>query len=59
MLKLDKTVCVNRIEVDTTHFKGNCPDNVKIEGTLADSDRELDRTTWLTVLNRTKVCSNT
>ncbi|XP_044742781.1 allantoicase-like [Chrysoperla carnea] len=51
---------VNRLEVDTNHFKGNFPDSIKIEGAIMKSTREwnnraLAQTTWKTILPQTKL----
>jgi allantoicase len=52
---LEKAAFIKHVEVDTTHFKGNCPDNVKIEGTYVEFSEDLKSATWDTILNRTKV----
>ncbi|XP_011501568.1 PREDICTED: probable allantoicase [Ceratosolen solmsi marchali] len=58
IFQLEKAAFVNLVEVDTTHFKGNCPDNVKIEGAYVDFDENLKSATWDTILNRTKLMPN-
>ncbi|XP_058802897.1 probable inactive allantoicase [Phymastichus coffea] len=58
ILQLEKSIYVERIQVDTTHFKGNCPDSVKIEAAYVEPDEDHRNATWETVLNRTKLTPN-
>lgn len=47
-----KLGCVGTIDsliIDTTHFKGNFPDNAKVEGALEDGGQ------WRTILSTKKV----
>ncbi|XP_001605000.1 probable allantoicase isoform X1 [Nasonia vitripennis] len=57
-LLLEKAVYVHYIEVDTRFFKGNCPDNVKIEGTYLEPGQDLKSASWDIILNRTKLMPN-
>ncbi|KAJ8683424.1 hypothetical protein QAD02_019216 [Eretmocerus hayati] len=55
---LSNTVMIRDIEVDTTHFKGNCPDSIRIEGAFRESEEKLDAVRWRPVLQRTKLLPN-
>ncbi len=54
---------IQRIEVDTTHFRGNFPESCSLEGCNAEGstvDQLSDPTmTWLNVLPRTKLMAHT
>ena len=41
--------------MDTTHFRGNTPDSIKIEGAYLKDDQDLKSANWIKILNRTKV----
>src|SRR5262249_8932326 len=47
-----------RIDVDTTHFKGNYPDTCSIEGTVS-TDEALQTARWREILPRTKLQAHT
>lgn len=48
---------VERVEVDTTHFKGNYPDRVSVEGAVFDghADATPDSKQWRTLLPESKL----
>jgi len=48
---------IERVEVDTAHFKGNYPDRVSLEGALFDSDASANPNSgdWKTLLAETKL----
>jgi allantoicase len=48
---------VERIEVDTAHFKGNYPDRVSVEAALfaSDDDATADSDRWQTLLPESKL----
>jgi allantoicase len=48
-----------RVEVDTTHFKGNYPDTCSIEACSATSASELERASWFELLPRQKLLAHT
>jgi allantoicase len=55
---------VMRVELDTSHFKGNAPGAFTLEGCLADaalSDADVLRedTTWLPIVHRTRLLPHT
>jgi allantoicase len=54
---LGKPGIVERVEVDTAHFKGNYPDRVSLEAALFDSDDEAtnDSAKWQTLLPQAKL----
>ncbi|XP_055528732.1 allantoicase-like [Wyeomyia smithii] len=49
---------VEKIVVDTNHFKGNFPDNVKIEATLLDANRTLQSAQWRVLLDSSKLAAH-
>lgn len=58
IFRLGAPTKIASIEVDTNHFKGNYPDNIKIEGTeqLKDDSREsLDDAEWTKILEKQKL----
>jgi allantoicase len=57
ILALGQAGKVERVEVDTAHFKGNYPDRVSVEAALFDShdDAVTDSTRWQTLLPETKL----
>jgi allantoicase len=66
ILKLAKTGTVERIIVDTCHFKGNYPDSCSIEGCLSNNDEDLinNKTDpevmgWQTILPQQKLSADT
>ncbi len=51
---------IDRIEVDTNHFKGNFPESCAIHGMLAEADdAALDESQWKLILPRTKLQAHT
>ncbi len=63
ILRLGVRGVIRRIEVDTNHFKGNCPDRCSVEvcdAEGASGDALLSpRTTWIEVLPQTKLTPHT
>ena len=62
ILKLGLAGAIQKIEVDTNHFKGNYPESCSIEGcnaALAASVEELQQVCWLEILPRTKLQADT
>lgn len=63
ILKLGRPGAIQKIEVDTNHFKGNYPDTCSIEGCNApDATTEqltADATQWREILPRTKLQADT
>ncbi len=56
IVKLAQPGSVNKVIVDTHHFKGNFPDTFKLEGTVSDSDDFTDNSaTWTPVIEQTKL----
>ncbi|XP_041970929.1 allantoicase-like [Aricia agestis] len=48
-----------RIVVDTTHFKGNYPDSIKIEGCFSDKNRfDTKKAVWYNILKTSKLGPN-
>jgi len=62
LIRLGSSGIIDKIEVDTNHFKGNYPDTCSIEGVLAPglSPQSLNSPSadWKEVLNRTKLSAN-
>lgn len=57
IVKLAHSGTIERIVVDTHHFKGNYPDSCSIEGGLSDSDESVinGTTNWETILPQEKL----
>ena len=57
ILALAQPGVIERVEVDTAHFKGNYPDRVSLEAGLFESDdlATLDSSNWQTLLSETKL----
>jgi allantoicase len=55
ILRLGAPGRVQRIEVDTNHFKGNYPDAASIEACRCEDDASLERAAWQELLSRTKL----
>lgn len=56
IVKLGARGSVNKVIVDTHHFKGNFPDTFMLEGTVSDSDDFTQQTgDWQTIIPRTKL----
>ncbi|XP_058454549.1 allantoicase-like [Malaya genurostris] len=49
---------VDKIVVDTNHFKGNFPDSVKIEATLLEPNRTLQSVQWQLMLDNAKLSAH-
>ncbi len=60
ILKLAHKGTIERIIVDTCHFKGNYPDSCSIEGCLSNSDEEVinDKAQWQTLLPQQKLSAD-
>ncbi len=63
ILKLGGSGAIEKIEVDTNHFKGNYPDTCSIEGCIAPGASAADltgtQTHWQEILPRTKLRADT
>ncbi|MGI9089328.1 MAG: allantoicase [Chthoniobacterales bacterium] len=62
ILKLGRAGAIEKIEVDTNHFKGNYPDTCSIEGSNAAgtaSIQDLQQVCWLEILPKTKLQADT
>ncbi len=56
IVKLAAPGSVNKVIVDTHHFKGNFPDSFTLEGCVSDSDDfTSDKANWLPVIANTKL----
>lgn len=49
---------IDRLELDTNHFKGNFPDTAEVEGCVATSD-DLEHAAWAVVVPRQKLMAHT
>ncbi|XP_053698063.1 allantoicase-like [Sabethes cyaneus] len=58
IFKLCAKGTIEKIVVDTNHFKGNFPDNVKIEATLLDTNRTLQSAQWKVLLGSSKLAAH-
>ena len=60
ILKLAHKGTIERIIVDTCHFKGNYPDSCSIEGCMSNSDAEVinDKVQWQILLPRQKLSAD-
>ena len=58
ILKLAHKGTVDRIIVDTCHFKGNYPDSCSIEACVADTDDVVNNSTWQTLLPQQKLSAD-
>ncbi|MGH9379350.1 MAG: allantoicase [Thermoanaerobaculia bacterium] len=54
VVRLARPGRINRIEVDTTFFKGNAPESCRLEG-CAPGDYAEDGTPWLTLVERARL----
>lgn len=52
------TGTISAIEVDTCHFKGNFPDNVKMEGLMLKDDESLINADWIPIIERQKLSAH-
>jgi allantoicase len=56
IVKLAKAGSVNKVIIDTHHFKGNYPDTFKLEGCISQSDDFTDDSNvWLSIIDKTKL----
>ncbi len=55
LLKLGRPGRLTRVEVDTTHFKGNFPESCSLEGCLAAGGKLEEQVAWREILPRTKL----
>ncbi|MCP4460985.1 MAG: allantoicase [Cytophagales bacterium] len=46
---------IQKIMVDTHHFKGNYPDTCLIEGCISDNDENIEQQNWATILPQSKL----
>lgn len=58
IFKLCSKGMVEQIVVDTNHFKGNFPDNVKIEAALLGADQTLQSAQWKVMLDNSKLSAH-
>ena len=60
VLRMARKGRIQKIVVDTCHFKGNYPDRCKLEGgNLAkENEHNLDAVTWTPILNESKLQAN-
>ena len=60
ILRLAHSGCIQKIIVDTCHFKGNYPDSCSIEACLADNDEAVieGKVNWQTLLPRQKLSAD-
>jgi allantoicase len=58
ILKLAHKGTVDRIVVDTCHFKGNYPDSCLIESCVSDTDDVANNTNWQTLLPQQKLSAD-
>ena len=57
ILKLGKPGKISKIDVDTSHFNGNQPSMISIEGAISNLNNT-NKLKWLTVLSKKKVKAN-
>ena len=56
IIKLGHQGTINKVLIDTCHFKGNYPDTFSLEGTVSDSDDFTDGAAkWQTLIEKTKL----
>jgi allantoicase len=62
ILRLAHKGVIEKVLVDTHHFKGNYPDSCLIEGTVINADQEKDladeKIKWITILPQTKLSAD-
>jgi allantoicase len=59
LVRLGRVGRVERVEVDTTHFKGNFPDSCSIEGALVEGAAAIEGASWKPLLAQTKLEAHT
>jgi len=57
ILKLGKPGKISKIDVDTSHFNGNQPAMVSIEGSFSNSNK-INQLKWISILTKKKVKAN-
>jgi allantoicase len=57
ILKLGKPGKISKVDVDTSHFNGNQPGMVSIEGTNSNSDK-INQFKWIPILSKKKTKAN-
>ena len=57
ILKLGKPGKISKIDVDTSHFNGNQPAMVSIEGAFSSSNK-INQLKWTSILTKKKVKAN-
>jgi len=55
ILALGRAGIIDRVEIDTAHFKGNYPDRVSLEGALFDGEVTADSRQWQPLLPETSL----
>jgi allantoicase len=58
-IKLGRPGTIERIEVDTSHFKGNFPESCSLEVANMGDTKSLDSANWQLMLGRTKLQAHT
>ncbi len=59
VIKLGSAGTIKRVEVDTSHFKGNYPESCSIEVCRADADANFDALGWQKLLPNSKLQAHT
>lgn len=59
LIKLGRPGRIERVEVDTSHFKGNFPESCSLEATSVGPNVTLENAQWQTLLERTKLQAHT
>jgi allantoicase len=59
VIKLGNSGTIKRVEVDTSHFKGNYPESCSIEVSRAEDDTNLDSADWQELLPNTNLQAHT
>ena len=59
VIKLGTAGTIRRVEVDTSHFKGNYPESCSIEVCRADDDANFDSLDWQELLPNSKLQAHT
>ena len=59
LIKLGRPGQIERVEVDTSHFKGNFPESCSLEATTVGPNATLENAQWRTLLERTKLQAHT
>ncbi len=58
ILKLGKVGSIERIEIDTSHFNGNQPDAISVEGAYLQKAKKIKDIKWQALLSKKKVKAN-